>query len=160
MADTSSKIAVYIQHRIEGADPQTAARLAGYAGGPSLAVAASRNETRADVRNAIRRAKRNAAPSVATRRRRPDDEDEQSETEKKLEPWKLRDHYANPLDLLRDVMNNPKAPGGLRIQCAKDALPYCHARKESSKKQEEKDNAKETGKSKFPTMPTPLRRAA
>lgn len=157
MKHPTNKIAAYIAQRISGLPPQEAGIAAGYALS-GIRVTVSRHESREDVRAALRKAKRgNAAASVATRRRRPDEEEDVPE---QLQPWKLRDHYANPLDLLRDVMNNPKAPGGLRIQCAKDALPYCHARKESSKKQEEKDIAKETGKSKFPTMPTPLRRAA
>lgn len=165
MTHPASKIAEYIQHRLDGAEPLQAARLAGYAEGAGLKVVASRNEIRADVREAIRKAKR-AGKTVTVARKPGQRKASRVDTGVEaiinpLEPWKLRDHYESPLDLLQDVMNNPKAPGGLRIQCAKDAMPYCHARKEGGKT-EEKDKAGKKPGGKFPTMapPSHLRRAA
>lgn len=73
--------------------------------------------------------------------------------------WALKEHYDSPLELLLDVMNNGQAPAGLRIQCAKDAMPYCHAKKsEGGKKDLAHDAAVRALKGKFGIMPTPAAR--
>lgn len=73
--------------------------------------------------------------------------------------WALKEHYDSPLELLIDVMNNGQAPAGLRIQCAKDALPYCHAKKsDGGKKDLAHDAAVRALKGKFGIMPTPAAR--
>lgn len=163
MSHPSNKIPAYIQGRIQGLAPSEAALAAGYAI-TGLKVTTSRLEAREDVRMGVRKGKRGAkvviAPPKSKRRNVTEDDDI---TPAELEPWKLKDKYTEPLDLLMDVMNNPKAPGGLRIQCAKDALPYRHARKESSKKQENDEAAKHAAKkSRYgaTNAPSHLRRAA
>lgn len=161
MAANSDRMERYLQHRISGNDPVSSAQLAGYSAS-NIKATASRLEQREDVRTALRVAKRGAgkrAPLLKATLL--DDDPDSSGDSNRLEPWKLKPHYANPLDLLRDVMNNPKAPGGLRIQCAKDALPYCHARKESSKKDEKQEAAEKAAKSNvFAGQVTPMRKAA
>lgn len=168
----ASKIDEYVAQRITGLPPLQAAITAGYAHAGISAVC-NRLEAREDVRKAIRAASKGVGKSkqlrplksptskrqyrsVADEPRHGDGPDEST-----LSPWKLRDRYDSPLDLLKDVMNNPKAPGGLRIQCAKDALPYCHARKEGSKKEDDKTKAKSTASSsKFGSVPRPGLRLA
>lgn len=67
----------------------------------------------------------------------------------------MKDRYSTPLDLMLDVMNNPDAPKSLRYQAAKDALPYCHPRKEGGKKDEAKERAKKAAGGKFQTAARP-----
>ena len=66
-----------------------------------------------------------------------------------VDSWAMKDRYDTPLDLLRDVWNNPKAPKGIRYQAAKDALPYVHARMEVGKKEEKEKAAKRAVRGKF-----------
>jgi hypothetical protein len=148
----ASKIQDYIDQRVAGVDALNACLAAGYSQA-GISVTMARLESREDVRQAIRAAKRGVGKSkqpAADERRHGDGPTDA------LAPWALRDRYSSPLDLMLDVMNNPKAPGGLRIQCAKDAMPYCHARKEGGKKDDEKTKAKDTAKSsKFGTQSAP-----
>ena len=67
----------------------------------------------------------------------------------------MKPKYDTPLDLLRDVWNNPDAPKSLRYQAAKDALPYCHARKEGGKKDEAAKESKKAAAGKFGSSPAP-----
>lgn len=161
----ASKIPDYIAHRLAGCDPTAAGLAAGYSMA-GLAVTICNLEKRDDVKSALRKGKKAKAlkplksPSSNRQYRsvahEPRHGDGPAEDDSILNPWKLKDKYDSPLDLLKDVMNNPKAPGGLRIQCAKDALPYCHARKEGSKKEDDKTKAKQTaGTSKFGSVPKP-----
>lgn len=152
MGHPNNKVPQYIEERLAGLKPLDAALAAGYAQS-AIRVTASRLETRADVKSALRKGKRMG------RRDLEDNEVGGDVLRSPLAAWTLKKHYSDPLSLLLDVMNNPEAPGGLRIQCAKDAMPYCHARKETSKREDGKTKAKETAK-KYPTMPVPLRRAA
>lgn len=134
-------INAYISHRINGAAPSQAAMLAGYSA-RGINQTASRLEAREDVMRAVR----GDAP-----------EDETSPQENTA--WALKEHYDSPLELLLDVMNNGQAPAGLRIQCAKDAMPYCHAKKsEGGKKDLAHDAAVRALKGKFGIMPTPAAR--
>lgn len=56
----------------------------------------------------------------------------------------LRDHYDTPLDFMADVMNNEKLPIGMRMEAAKQMLPYQHARMgEKGKKESAKERAAE-----------------
>lgn len=167
----ASKIQEYIEQRVAGVDPLNAGLAVGYAVA-SISVQLAKLESREDVRQAIRVAKRGAGKSKPLhslksptgKREYRSVADEPRPDKDPLDPWRLRNHYDSPLDLLRDVMNNSKAPAGLRIQCAKDALPYCHARKEGGKKDDEKSKAKDiaSGESKFRTQakPSPLVRVA
>ena len=155
----TNRIPQYVTHRVAGVDAMTAARLAGYAEG-GIAVTVSRLESREDVRRAIRNAKRGTKPKLAPLPVDADDDDDGTDPlRKRLNPWKLKTKYDSPLDLMLDVMNNPKAPVGIRIQCAKDAMPYVHARKEGGKKEERQNKAEKTAKSTktFGTMPMPNR---
>jgi phage terminase small subunit len=164
MSTFTSKMLAYCQHRADGLTVGDAARAAGYLPS-SAAVTASRLEPRADVQAEIKRLKRQgkskAAPAAVGGDSLPD------RHVSPLAPWGLKDKYSDPLSLLLDVSNNPKAPIGIRIQCAKDALPYCHARVgESGKKQKAQEAAENAAggsrskKSRFATQPTPLRRVA
>ena len=114
------KIPAYIQHRLYGLAPLAAAHAAGYSAA-GISVAVARLEARADVQRALRQGN---ADEFSTLR-----PIEILDWSAESGYWRLLDHYNSPLELLLDVMNNPDAPASLRIQCAKDALPYCHARK-------------------------------
>lgn len=170
----ASKIQDYIDQRTAGVDTLNAALAAGYAHA-AISVTIARLEQREDVRQAIRAAKRGVgkskslhplkSPMSKRQHRSVDDELRHGDGPNKnpLDSWRLKDRYQSPLDLMLDVMNNPQAPGGLRIQCAKDAMPYCHARKEGGKKDDEKTKAKNTNAtSKFGTAraPSHLQRVA
>ena len=134
-------INAYISHRVNGAAPSQAATLAGYSA-RGINQTASRLEAREDVMRAVRGESREEA------------EEPQTNTS-----WALKEHYDSPLELLIDVMNNGQAPAGLRIQCAKDALPYCHAKKsDGGKKDLAHDAAVRALKGKFGIMPTPAAR--
>ena len=162
MKTFTPKILAYCQHRAAGAAVGQAALAAGYLPS-SAAVTASRLEPRADVQAEIARLKK-VNKSIGGKKATGALVDDPAASP--LAPWALRPRYDNPLDLHLDVMNNPKAPIGMRIQCAKDAMPYCHARVgESGKKEKAQDAAKEAaggGKTKskprFATQQAPLRR--
>lgn len=166
-----SKIPDYIEQRIAGVAPEAAALAVGYSRS-GIRVTICNLEARADVKKAIRSGKRVGKrlsaqvlkQSTSKRQYRSvADEPDGDDVPEQLKPWALKDRYSSPLDLMIDVMNNKKAPGGLRIQCAKDAMPYCHARKEGSKKDDDKSKAKETAaKSKFGAQarPSHLQRVA
>jgi phage terminase small subunit len=68
----------------------------------------------------------------------------------------LKDHYDSPLALYDDLWNNPNAPLGLRVEAAKQAMPYHHARIGEQGKKEKKDiAAKEVAKGRFQTKQPP-----
>ena len=113
------KMQAYAEARAQGLEPLIAGAHAGYSGS-GMAVSLSRIEARADVKAEIRRLKKGGRVEA-----KPEVEGDSGDRE----PWKMKDKYPNPLALMEDVMNNPLAPKSLRYQAAKDALPYCHARK-------------------------------
>lgn len=115
----ASKIPAYIQQRLSGLMPLAAARAAGYSI-VGISVAVARLESREDVRRALRQTASGTTPGEAFQ--------PIEGLEVAAARWALKEQYENPLALLLDVMNNPGAPAGLRIQCAKEALPYCHRR--------------------------------
>lgn len=149
------KIQLYANARAQGLEPKLAGAQAGYAL-PGLAVTVCRLEKREDVRAEITRLRRGGKRKSATAK---DIEHALGVSDKDdMEKWALQDNYATPLDLMRDVMNNPKAPRSLRYQAAKDALPYCHARKEGGKKDADAEAAREVaGKGRFQTGRKPGR---
>ena len=160
----TEKMQDYCKHRASGVAQRDAAIAAGYSL-TAASVTASRLEVRTDVQNEIARIKKElkkgkaAGPPVVGGDSLPDP------AQSPLAPWALKDTYASPLALMLDVSNNPKAPIGIRIQCAKDALPYCHAKKGESGQKDAAQEAAEkvagsSGKSKtkFPTQPVPIRR--
>jgi phage terminase small subunit len=142
----TEKMQAFIDFKAAGATHEEAACSAGYAI-PSASVTASKLMKRDDVRAAVAKAKRELSKA------QPAGVDIPGE----LDPWKLKDRYSLPLDLLLDVLNNPKAPTSLRIQCAKDAMPYCHARKEGTKGDEKKSKSKDAAGGAFKSQPMPTR---
>ena len=141
------KMQAYAEARAQGLSPADAAAHADYSGSGSR-VTVSRIEARADVQAEIRRLKKGG--SVADKSE-PEGDDP--------EPWQMKDKYDSPLALMEDIMNNPRAPKSLRYQAAKDALPYCHARKEGGKKEADEAAAKAAGKGKFQRTSKPGQRA-
>ncbi len=149
----ASKIPEYIEQRLSGLKPQDAALAAGYSP-VQIRVTATTLEARADVKKAIKSGK---APESKARARSVASTDVPAD----LKPWALQDSYNDPLSLMLDVMNNSKAPSGLRIECAKTALPYCHARKEGGVKENKERGAKAVaqGGGRMSSMPAPTGRA-
>ena len=141
----NGKMQAYAEARATGLKPLQAAAQAGYSGA-GIRVTTTRLENRADVQGEIRRLKRGGKPEA---------QEAEATDNGELDRWAMKDHYATPLDLLRDVWNNPKAPKSLRYQAAKDAMPYCHARMEAGKKQEKNDNAKKASGGKYQTANKP-----
>lgn len=73
-----------------------------------------------------------------------------------------RKRYADPMTFLEDVMNHVQMPIALRVDAAKQLLPYKHARVgELGKKEKAKDRAEAlTRKSRFgPSAPPTMLRA-
>lgn len=145
MSLTEKQLA-FAQAKAAGATHKDAATQAGYASA-SAAVTATKLMAREDVRAEIDRL-RNGAGEVPL--------------EDAVDSWQMKDSYDSPLALLEDLYNNPKAPKSLRYQAAKDALPYCHARKEGGKKEEAAKESKKAAAGKFGSTPAPshLRRVA
>ena len=135
------KMQAYAEARAEGLKPYDAALQAGYAGS-GIRVTTSRIEARKDVQAEVRRLKKGGS-------------EETPANNDTMEKWGLRDRYSDPLSLMLDVMNNPSAPKSLRYQAAKDAMPYCHARKEGGKKDEQKERAKKASAGRFGTQGRP-----
>ena len=142
----NGKMQAYAAARAQGLRPLDAAAHAGYSGS-GIKVTTSRIEARSDVQAEIKRLKR-GGKSV-------DESGGKKSAEERLDKWGMKDHYSNPLDLMLDVMNNPDAPKSLRYQAAKDALPYCHPRKEGGKKDEARERAKKAAGGKFQTAARP-----
>lgn len=116
-----------------GVPQRQAALNAGYAP-VSAKVTASQMMQRADIKAAIKAAKK--SQGVSTSKNNEQSEDDRTQ-------W-LKDRYDSPLDLHTDVMNNPAIPFAIRMAAAKEIMPYCHARVESKgKKETKKDRAAE-----------------
>ena len=130
------KMQAYAEARAQGLRPLDAGAIAGYSGA-GVKVTISRMEKRDDVKAEIKRLKRGGKP------------EQRGEEKGTLDKWQMRDRYLNPLELMLDLMNNPEAPKSLRYQAAKDALPYCHPRKEGGKKDEAKERATKASQGKF-----------
>ena len=146
----NGKMQAYAEARAQGLRPLDAAAHAGYSGS-GIRVTTNRLESRADIQAEVKRLKHGGKPAVAAPGKQ--------SAEDRDEKWSMQDRYSNPLDLMLDVMNNPLAPKSLRYQAAKDALPYCHPRKEGGKKEEKEERAKKAAAGKFQTAarPTHLR---
>lgn len=159
MKTFTPKILAYCQARAAGVAVGQAALQAGYLPS-SAAVTASRLEPRADVQAEIARIKKanKGKPSADAHAAFGGMEAPPSP----LAPWMLKPKYSSSLELMRDVYNNPKAPMGIRIQCAKDALPYEHSRQaqggKKEKLQDEADKVAGSKKSRFAAQAAPLRR--
>ena len=135
----------YIEHRANGMSQGAAARAAG-AAPMSAAVQASRWEANPRIVEAIK-AKRKGVPLDAG----PSGSDPTVElAERAANDYGIEPHEGNPLALLLAVAASPKVPLTLRIDTAKAALPYCHARLgEKGKRENKQDDAKVVGKGKF-----------
>ena len=106
-----------------------AARLAGYAEN-SADVQATTLMKRADIKAAVKLARKNAGKPA-----------EEPEVDQKS---RLKAKYADPKSLMEDVMNNPSFPDGVRLQTAKDLLPYYHGKVgDEGKKEGQKRRAHE-----------------
>jgi hypothetical protein len=140
------KMQAYAEARAQGQRPLDAGMHAGYSAA-GIRVVTSRLEARIDVQDTIKRLKNKRSKAAK--------ESSPVEIDNDFDKWAMKDHYASPLALLQDVMNNPKAPKSLRYQAAKDALPYCHARKEGGKKEAAEKGAKAAGQGRYGTAPRP-----
>ena len=141
----TGKQRAFVELKAAGVRNEEAAKRAGYAAN-SAAVTATGLMKRADIKEAIAALANNGDSPIETA----------------SNEWSMKSKYDTPLDLLRDVWNNPDAPKTLRYQAAKDALPYCHARKEGGKKEEAAKESKKAAAGKFGSTPAPshLRRVA
>lgn len=142
----NGKMQAYAEARALGLAPLAAAALAGYSGA-GIRVTTSRIEARKDLQAEVKRLKSGRKPA----KDKPEPEPSVEGTAK----WLMKDHYDTPLALLKDLWNNPRAPSSIRYQAAKDALPYCHARKEAGKKDEVKERATKAAKGRFATTAQP-----
>ena len=140
----------YAENRAAGLPMKEAGLAAGYAAG-GIDQAVSTLEKRADIQQAITRFRDAAAVQPkrgkSKQARTFDDYKAGLVQEGEENDEYLRASYDSPLDMFLHLMNEPKAPRGIRIQAAKDALPYVHGKIESDKtgKKGQKDrDAKET----------------
>ena len=134
----TGKQRAFVELKAAGVRNEEAAKRAGYSAN-SAAVTATGLMKRADIKEAIAALANN----------------DDSPVETASSEWSMKPKYDTPLDLLRDVWNNPDAPKTLRYQAAKDALPYCHARKEGGKKDEAAKESKKAAAGKFGSAPKP-----
>lgn len=162
MSTLTAKMLLYVDGRANGLTGRAAVLAAGYSSAGADVMAAKLNRD-PRIQKAIAAAKRKA--SRAADKSKKEDEPEDDGDAKK--PPKMKAKYASSLDVLRDTYNNPKMADSVRIDAAKSALPYEHARlADSGKKEKAKERAKEiarggsekAGKPKFATKaPPPLR---
>lgn len=103
----------YIEARRAGLKPNAAAIEAGYSTASAERVAIS-FEKRPDFQRAIKKTRNSVgSPGVLS---------------SEVADSYLHDHYDTPLDLFLHLMNEPKAPKGLRIEAAKIAAPFVHGK--------------------------------
>lgn len=141
MAGITAKQQKFIEAKASGLSNRAAGLLAGYTIA-TVDQAVSRLAARADIKKAIAVVKRSAT------------------VEGKVQATKyVKDHYDSPLDILNDVMNCPELPLGLRIEAAKQMLPYKCARiGEKGKKEKKQDEAHQVvGRGKFGSKAPPTR---
>lgn len=142
------KQAKYAENRIAGLGRKEAAIAAGYSP-QSADSAAARCENVPEVRSAI---KKGALPAVIKPKKSPGRPSLRSKVEgvvkaagRESQSY-LKESYDSPLDLLLDVVSQPLAPDGLRIECAKIAAPFVHGKpapKALGKKEQADARAKE-----------------
>lgn len=142
MANLNEKQQKFAINKAAGVKNREAAIAAGYAAN-NAGVQAARMMQRDDIKAAIKRARAaGAKPEGVT-----------------INPMP-RKHYATPMAFLEDVMNGADFPVALRVEAAKQLLPYKHARMgEQGKKEKAKERAEAlTRKPRFsPRTPPTLR---
>ena len=143
------KQVAYIENRIAGLDPQAAAIAAGYAATGANQVASSL-EKRADVQKAIKKKakpEQNAGRSAGGRKSVGQKVDELAAAASGDKDNWMRDHYDSPLDMMTHIMNEPRAPKGMRFESAKIAFPFVHGKVAPAagkgKKEQQEERAKE-----------------
>lgn len=130
----------FIANKAEGLNSKQAGLLAGFAPN-SISVTVSKLMARPEVKKAIAAERKQLGKP--------------KEIDKKDIPL-LKDHYASPLALYDDLWNNPNAPAGIRIEAAKQAMPYHHARiGEKGKKENKNDDAAKVAKGRFSPKQAP-----
>ena len=139
MSNMTANMQRFVQGMAQGLPQKQAALLAGYAAS-SAKVTASQLMKRPDIKAAIRKAKaqaKAAAPTtVPVDAIHPDDHDDDSPI--------LKAHYDTPGGLMMDAMNSPRVAFGMRVEIAKQLLPYYHAKiGEKGKKQTANERAGE-----------------
>lgn len=124
MNKLTEKQQAFAVNKAAGVKNREAAIAAGYASS-SADVTAAKLMIRDDIKAAIKAAKSSSAkPEGVTINAMP------------------RKHYADPMTFLEDVMNGPAFPVALRVDAAKQLLPYKHARMgEQGKKEKQKERA-------------------
>ncbi|MBB1471826.1 terminase small subunit [Luteimonas sp. MC1782] len=124
MAKMTPKQQSFVTHKAAGCTNRDAAVAAGYAVG-----GAAQAGDRLMKHPAIRKALKDVAPTSGVA----------------IQPPAMpKDHYADPMSFLVDVMNHQQLPIAVRADAAKQLLPYQHARMgEVGKKQTAKDRAAE-----------------
>lgn len=143
----TEKQRAFIEAKARGLKNRDAAVLAGYADGGGLDVMASAMMRRADIKAAIKVARAKLPKAEAPK-----------EPEDAPSPLGMqRDHYADPMDFLTDLMNHPTLPLPARAKAAEILMPYKHGRVgEKGKKEKQGDAAGEVArKSKFRTQAAP-----
>lgn len=127
----------YVDHRAQGLRQREAAVAAGYSA-PTADKQASALERREDIKKAIAKARKSLRAGGV------DVPKEEELTERQKLQQMPREKYADPIDFLTDLMNHKHHPVAMRMDAAKQLLPYTHARiAEKGKKESKKDRAAE-----------------
>lgn len=124
----TAKQQAFVDAKVAGMTNKRAAMTAGYAAA-GAGVQASNMMKKANIKAAIKEAKQRAGMA-----------DTRDEREARDEDRRLKDKYANSLELLQDVYNNPALPFSVRVQAAKDALPYEVGKPNAKGKKASKDD--------------------
>jgi phage terminase small subunit len=148
----------YVTNRAAGLRQREAAVAAGYSA-TTADKQASALERREDIKKGIAKAKRAMRGDGVTVPK----DDELTERQKAQQMPRAK--YTDPVDFLTDMMNHKHMPAAMRLDAAKQLLPYKHARiAEKGKKESKKDRAAELSgggkpgaKPKFATKRPPLR---
>lgn len=139
MSKLTEKQQLFVQGIAAGLKHIPAAVSAGYSA-TSARVTASQLMARPDIKAAVKAARKKlgqAAPKASP------DSGRGNQGNDDRSQW-LKDHYDSPLDMHEDVMNNPAIPFAIRMEAAKQAMPYRHAKiGEKGKKEKTKETAAE-----------------
>lgn len=123
MAKLTEKQRQFVANKAAGVPNREAATAAGYSP-TSAAVIAANMLQRPHIREAIKHAQESASVTVT-----PDSS------------AMPRKHYADAMAFLQDVMNHVRLPVAVRMDAAKNLLPYQHARIGEKGKKEQRQEA-------------------